>query len=607
VLAEQSAVRRKLTTKLPMTPLRTKPRRVGGVYIAVLGSAMIIALLGMCALIGERIENRLVANSAAIRQAQLNASTAVELALLTMKQDPNWRTDYTDGNWFTNRSTGIGTCTANVVDPLDGSLSNNPDDPVLVTGIGYSGQAEQRVSVTVDPRKTPLSCLRSAIAVGGNITLSSDTLRTNGLTTANQISAGSSQVYGTAQATSISGSTYNGTTTQVTSDQRPRMPDWTSVFNYYRTNGTPIDINTLPTATPNLGQNVGIESGATSWTGTPLGTSTASVSQSNGQAHSGTYSLRVQSRQDWTAGAAQYIDGFVKPGQQYLIEGWVYLPLSSGVSKNFRFSMYTKGVNASIQTAVGPDVLVLASGWRYVSATLTAPSWTGDLDYAFVKLAGGSDMLNSQEFYFDDFSIRETTTGRFIYRQVLGPGVNPFGLQTNSEGIYWINCNNNRLVIERSRIRGTLLVINPGANSCVNSGPINWSPAVAGYPALLVDADDGTSADFALSATNRALSEKENGVNYNPAGAPHDELGQNADTNDIYPSQIRGLIVIRHDLAFQNRSLVRGQIVVGNNIANASGELEVDYQPDSLLNPPPGFWSYSYPRRTNSIQKVVLP
>ena len=48
----------------------------------MLGSAMIIALLGMCALIGQRIENRLVVASTDIRQAQLNASTAVELALL---------------------------------------------------------------------------------------------------------------------------------------------------------------------------------------------------------------------------------------------------------------------------------------------------------------------------------------------------------------------------------------------------------------------------------------------------------------------------------------------------------------------------------------------
>src|SRR6476660_9435485 len=103
-------------------------RRQGGVYIAVLGSAMIIALLGLCALIGQRIQNRLVSASTDIRQAQLNANTAVELALLSMKQDTNWRTTYSNGNWFTNRSTGIGSCTVNVVDPIDATLSGGADD-----------------------------------------------------------------------------------------------------------------------------------------------------------------------------------------------------------------------------------------------------------------------------------------------------------------------------------------------------------------------------------------------------------------------------------------------------------------------------------------------
>src|SRR5437868_10134557 len=105
-----------MNTRRNQPPLvRTSKARRGGVYIAVLGSAMIIALLGLCALIGQRIQNRLLSSSTDIRQAQLNASTAVELALLTMKQDSNWRTNNPSGNWFTNRSTGNGTCTVNVV------------------------------------------------------------------------------------------------------------------------------------------------------------------------------------------------------------------------------------------------------------------------------------------------------------------------------------------------------------------------------------------------------------------------------------------------------------------------------------------------------------
>ncbi len=160
---------------------------------------------------------------------------------------------------------------------------------------------------------------------------------------------------------------------------------------------------------------------------------------------------------------------------------------------------------------------------------------------------------------------------------------------------------------------GTLLIVNPGTGSCINNGPIYWSPAVAGYPALLVDADTASNANFNIYATNRVLSEKENGTNYNPVGAPHDEFGQDSVgqpgyMTNIYRSSIKGLIAVRNNLTYQNRALVRGEILVGGTISNSSGELEIDYQPDALLNPPPGFTApYSYYRRTNSLQKAVSP
>jgi hypothetical protein len=583
-------------------------RRQGGVYIAVLGSSLIIALLGMCALIGQRIENRLVVASSDIRQAQLNASTAVELAMLAMKQDTNWRTTYTSGAWFTKRSTGIGSCTANVVDPVDGTLGGGTDDPVQITGIGYSGGAEQRMQVTVDPKKNPYSCLRSAVAAGGNISVSSGKLRTNGLTTANQITATSAQVYGNVEATSISGSTYNGTTTTVTSDKRPTMPDWTSAFQYYRDNATSLDINSFPTTMPNLGRNTSFDVDTSYWTGTATGLPTATLEQKTGvNGHSAC--ARVKDRVALTSGASQAIDQFVKMGVSYNIT--IQICPNSSWGNIFRVKLATKGTLSSVVTAQSSTVSIISGVWQDVNVTLTAPVWSGNLEYARVTIDTDSTnpFASTNDFYIDGFDIRENLTARFIYRQVLGPGINTLyaGAPLNSQGIYKIDCGGQRLIIERSRIVGTLLVVNPGANSCVKDGPISWKPAVAGYPALLVDADTPTTADFAILATNRALGEKENGVNYNPSGAPSDEFGQDTDMNDIYSSHIKGLIAVRHDLTYQNRALIKGQVIVGNNITNNTGELEIDYQPDSLLNPPPGFWSYTYARRTGSTKKVVLP
>lgn len=582
--------------------------RAGGVYIAVLGTALVVSVLGLATLLVQRIQNRQLSASTDMRQAQLNAESAVELALLTMKQDATWRNDNLSGRWFTDRGTGVGTCTLDVVDPVDDDLADDDGDPVVILGIGNSGGAQQRIELTIDPKKEPLGCLRSAVAVGGDINLSGDTLRVTGRITAADVSASASLVFGDVEALSISGSTFSGDTTQVSAELRPVMPDWQSVFDYYLANGTQINYGSLPSTTGNppgyLGSNVGFENDTTDWTGEPPGIPKSDLESKNSPVHSGAKSAKVKGRTEWYSGAAQLIDTFVKPGQQYTIDVWINL--QQGVAESFQISIYTKGTGGTAQFVTGPDALALKDIWVKTSATLTAPPWSSDLEYAFVKIAG-ANASNDKDFIIDDFSIRETTTGRFIYRQVLSPSINPFG-GTNAQGIYWIDCGGNRLIIERSRILGTLLVINPGANSCVGDGPIHWSPAVAGYPALLVDADNASDADFFLRATNRVLSEKENGVNFNPAGAAHSEFGQDADTSDIYQSVIQGLVAIGDDLAFENAPLIRGQMIVGGDIAGGSGTLEVEFAPDSLLAPPPGFLApNSYPPRPGSATKAVLP
>jgi len=595
-----------------MTYIRKNHARTGSVYLAVLGTSLIVSVLALSALALQRVQNRMLTAAADTQQAQLNAQTALELGLLTIKSDTTWRTTYSNGNWFTNRGTGIGTCSLSVTDPADANLADDPLEPVLLVGIGYSGRAEQRVQLTLDFQAKPLACLRSAVAAGDSVALTSCVLRasTSGLISANSISAtATATVYGTVEATSISGTTYSGTATQISASKRPAMPDWSSVFNYYRTNGTQINFSDLPTATANnFGRNPGLEIGAAYWDGTPPLTllGGCQISQSNNWKRSGSYSLRVQNRDAWYSGPSQRIDQFVIAGGSYYIEAWVF----SASTRNFYITLYTKGTGSSASFVPGSPspITVAANVPTKVSATLTAPSWSGNLEYAFVKIAG-ADSTSILDFYVDDFLVRENLTGSLIYQKALGPGVNPFGT-ANAQGIYWINCNNNKIVIDRSHIRGTLLLVNPGVGSCVGPGPVRWSPAVAGYPALLVDADVASNADLTIMATNNTLSENANGANFNPTGCPSDDFGQDSDTNETCASQIQGLIAVEDDLIFQSpgNSVVRGQILVGDDISASSGTLEVAYQPDSLLNPPPGFTStYQMVRRPASGKKVVLP
>ena len=78
--------------------------------------------------------------------------------------------------------------------------------------------------------------------------------------------------------------------------------------------------------------------------------------------------------------------------------------------------------------------------------------------------------------------------------------------------------------------------------------------------------------------------------------------------NDNYPSEIEGLIVVRDDLAFQNNALVRGSVIVGDDISATNGSLEVEYRPDAFYSPPPGF--LGTPKtvsRPLSVRKAVTP
>ena len=122
-----------------MIVARRRRSNRGSVYLAVLGTGLIVSVLALSALALQRVQNRMLTASADVRQAQLNAEAAIELGLLTIKSDPNWRTTYANGTWFSNRSTGVGSCTLSVTDPVDASLADSATESIVMTGIGSAG------------------------------------------------------------------------------------------------------------------------------------------------------------------------------------------------------------------------------------------------------------------------------------------------------------------------------------------------------------------------------------------------------------------------------------------------------------------------------------
>jgi hypothetical protein len=565
---------------------RKSSNRRGSVYLAVLGTALVASVLALSALGLQRIHNRQLTASTYIRQAQLNAEAATGLGLLTIQQNSNWRNNRDAQDYlYVDRSLGDGaTCSLQATD-APSEAADAADRPIMLLGVGQQTAppgrvshltADQRVELTIDPQRDPHDCLKP------------------------------------------------GTTA---------LPDnWQAIVNYYSNpaNATQIQLNSLPDRTSTFSRNPSLNDGQTYWTGDlPEGiTGYREADDVDVGAYKGHSACMLVERNDWREGAANRLNvALLKPDTSYNVSIEInpdYTGLFASLqSTNFRISLIAEFSDGT--TALSPNsIVVLLSGsiiggnWTNppITGTLRTPNWTQQPSTVYLVVNSNNSAGTHKNFYIDNLDVYESGA-RFIYQKVLGPGVNT--LYTNaptntsegkSHGIYWINCQGTtKLVIERSRIFGTLLVLNPGPGSCIDYGPIHMSPASPGYPTLLVSNTNGNA--FAIRPTPSSvpatdgLRESENGVTYNPAGAPHKTHGTDNDLSDAYDSEIRGLVIVSDNLTTANNPAIRGKVIVGG-----SGLPTYTYQPDSLLNPPPplgAFYNYRHDPRTTSVRKVVLP
>ncbi len=407
---------------------RYQHRRNAMSYVLVLGTVMALTVISLSAITAMRIRWRSTKNSSDVIQTRLFAQSAVDLGMLEIEKNPNWRQQKTNGIWATNIPIGNGFYNLSVVDPVDADLNNDEMDFVLMTGTGWLNQARYKLQITLQPQPVPISSLASGLHAGNDIVMNTATITSDSVLSANDtITANNAIINADAEAVNnISGSSYNGTNTvTITSKIMPRL----GVFDYYLTAGTTIAYN------------------------------------------------------DLTTGA----------------------------------------------------------------------------------------------------------TSKVIENVVLSPANNPYGLKLlNTEGIYVIDCAGADVKITNSRIVGTLLLINPGANSAVENA-IQWEPAVANLPALLVD------GSMILSYDNIALAElgAPDNINYNPINTPYNDV-EDTDTLDTYPSEINGMIYISDNVTVYNNITVNGTLLVGNtatledpglNMANVN----IVYDDIYFQNPPPGF------------------
>ena len=131
-------------------------RNRGSIYLFVLASSLIITIIGMGSLFAVRVQSRSARTAEAATHVRLCAQSALELGLLMVTQDPNWRTTQANGHWLSGTSLGDATLSLEGIDPLDGDLTDNEYEP--------QRGALHPPSVPVQPSSRTL-----AKHVGGNI------------------------------------------------------------------------------------------------------------------------------------------------------------------------------------------------------------------------------------------------------------------------------------------------------------------------------------------------------------------------------------------------------------------------------------------------------
>lgn len=223
------------------------PRR-GTLYVGVMMSATVVAIIGLASLSVAHIGVRSAQNTRDAESAAQLARTAVELGVRQINANPFWRylvlNNFDYSPW--GHSLNGGTISYRYVD-LDGDFLDNTADGLRVYGTGRCGAATYVESVLLQPTGEGVSCLEAAFHCRSSLNLqnycnivTSQFLSVDGSVTA---SATECEITGTVEATgSVNGNITGTRTSWAPSRQMPGN----SVFEYYRANGTAIDLSTIP-------------------------------------------------------------------------------------------------------------------------------------------------------------------------------------------------------------------------------------------------------------------------------------------------------------------------------------------------------------------------
>lgn len=168
-----------------------------------------------------------------------------------------------------------------------------------------------------------------------------------------------------------------------------------------------------------------------------------------------------------------------------------------------------------------------------------------------------------------------------IDKQVLSPGSNPWGT-ADPNGIYFLDTGGEALLIQNSRIHGTLIV-DTGGNTLTLDSAVFLHACGSDYPVLIVNGN----AELKFKSDTLSLSESAHSANFNPFGASYEDVWDD-DTLDEYPNEIRGLVHIEGTLDLQDTARVVGVIICEGTVT-CGGFNAIIHDPGLYTSPPEGY------------------
>jgi len=563
--------------------------RRGSIYVMTLGTAMIVAVLGLAGLMIVRVQRLQIDTGIDMRNAQSYAKAALDMAWHRVQNDSSWRSKMDSGTWATDQAIGDGFYSFTATDPVDGNLTDSDYDPVVVVGVGKSGNTTQKHQMEIRALQPGIRCLEPVLHAEKNLTFDGGTVTGDRMVSANDKAEmkNSAQVYADAEAqndvATSSGGVWHGSTT--TAGTWPRqMPNIVTLYSYYTANGTTINYSDLPDWDANQIDNPGGEDATTSpWYGV-----SCTISKSSVQKKSGISSIWCSNRNSVGDYLAQDVTSKLESGITYYTEVQVRTSTDEDVDYTVKLKVVSTGSGTLYFNLTNTDET--DDSWKTLSGTQTV-TWNGSLTQAELYVGSSS---SSYSYYVDDVVMRDDNAPsdvKVIHRMLLSPASNPFGFGVaNSQGIYVIDCGGDKISIKNSRIVGTLVLLNQNEGDSEIAGSMHWAPAVVSadptvtnLPALL------SNKKLNLYFTNTALNEGLVNANFNPTGTKYND-SQDSDKSDTYPSVMEGLIYSEKAIIALNQPTISGVLVGHDDIDVTNATLTLKYNPLYFeRNAPPGF------------------